>query len=303
LSFRSALAGRRSGRPARLGAIILFFAAVAPVAQAAEPPSVRGAYLLRAAGCTSCHTAEGGKPLAGGRALETPFGTFYSPNITPDPETGIGGWSGARFLDALKRGKRQDGGGYYPVFPYTTYAKMRDEDALAIKAYLDSLQPVANPVPAHDIGFPFSIRWLMTFWQALFFDGTEFRPPAGASPAVARGAYLVEALAHCGECHTPRNAFGALDRKLWLAGTADGPEGELAPNITPDPATGIGGWSTGEIAALLKDGTKPDFDNVQGTMAEAIRDGLAHLSEADRQAIAAYLKTVLPVANKVERRR
>lgn len=273
-------------------------------AAAAESDAARGGYLLHAGGCITCHTAKGGTELAGGRAIATPFGTFYSPNITPDPESGIGGWSDAAFVGALKHGRRPAGGRYYPVFPYTTYTHMRDADALAIKAYLDSLPPVANRVPPHDLWPPFAWRWTMQIWQALFFDAAPgWRPDPAQPPQAQRGQYLVQALAHCGECHTPRNVFGALDRDRWLAGTLDGPDGELVPNITPDRDTGIGKWSEGDVVTLLRDGLKPDYDDVQGSMAEAVRDGLSHLSEPDLVAIAAYLKTVPPVRNRVTRAR
>lgn len=277
---------------------------VAPPALSAEPAQVeRGLYMLRAAGCTTCHTDEkgGGQPLAGGRALKTPFGTYYSPNITPDPQTGIGGWSNEMFLDALKRGRAPDGSHYFPVFPYTTYARLSDEDGLAIKAYLDSLEPVRQANREHDVPPPFSWRWTMTFWKWLFFEPGEWPGDSSRSADWNRGGYLVEAAAHCGECHTPRNAMGALERDMHMAGTADGPDGEVVPNITPHEGTGIGSWSQGDIVALLRDGLKPNFDDVQGSMAEAIEDGLRHLREEDLQAIAVYLKALPPIEHKVAR--
>lgn len=283
---------------AALAAAALYAASAA--AQAPEDRVEQGRYLLQAAGCTTCHTAKGGEPLAGGRALDTPFGTFHTPNITPDPETGIGGWTDAEFVAALRHGTRPDGAAYYPAFPYTTYTRMREADALAIKAYLDSLPPVRNPVPDHALDFPFSLRILMRPWRLLFFDDAAgWAPPAGLGEQAQRGAYLVEALAHCGECHTPRNAFGALDRDRAFAGTPDGPDGEKVPNITPDPETGIGDWSEADIVYLLREGLKPNFDDVQGSMAEAVRDGLRHLTDEDLQAIAAYLKSIPPVRNRV----
>lgn len=289
----------RSGRRLALATCLLLFAAPA----GAQTPAERGAYLVRAGGCVACHTDEkgGGPPFAGGVALKTPFGTFYTPNITPDPETGIGGWSDAEFLAALKRGLRPDGAPYYPAFPYTTYARMTDEDALAIKAYLFSLPPARKPNREHELKFPFGWRWTVSVWRALFFDETPFQPNSARSEEWNRGAYLVEALAHCGECHTPRNVLGALKRDMWLAGAREGPEGEIAPNITPDPKTGIGDWSEGDIVTLLKEGVTPDYDNVQGTMEEAVRHGLSHLSEADLKAIAVYLKSVPPIENAVRR--
>jgi mono/diheme cytochrome c family protein len=281
----------------RAAAVVVALLAPGP-APAAEGDVARGAYLVKAGGCTSCHSAKDGEPFAGGRALKTPFGTYYSPNITPDKATGIGGWSDADFLAALQQGVAPDGSHYFPVFPYTTYTRMREEDALAIKAYLFSLAPVGRANRAHDVAMPFNWRWTMGPWKWLFFEPGRFRPDPDADEAVNRGAYLVEALAHCGECHTPRNAAGAVDAAMWLAGTREGPEGEIAPNITPHE-TGIGGWSEADIVGLLRDGLTPEFDDVQGAMAEAIEDGLKDLTEDDLRAIARYLKTVPPVANDV----
>ncbi|WP_416896571.1 MAG: c-type cytochrome [Minwuia sp.] len=284
-----------TGLAALAGAVALAGAPDAFAQDAVE----RGEYLVRAAGCIACHTAkDGGQLFAGGYALKTPFGTFYSPNITPDRETGIGAWTDEDFVGALHEGKRPAGGRYFPVFPYTSYTKMTREDALAIKAYLFSLDPVSQPNRDHGIMFPFSMRILQRGWQMVNFEAGRFEPDPGASDPVNRGAYLAQALAHCGECHTPRNMMGATDEDMYLAGTPDGPEGEVAPNITPH-STGIGDWSEADIAELLKSGFKPDFDNVQGTMDEAIEDGLKYLTDADRAAIAAYLKSVPPIDNKV----
>jgi len=182
----------------------------------------QGEYLVRAGGCFSCHTAAGGQPLAGGRALSTPFGTFYSPNITPDPETGIGGWTDAQFLRALREGVRPDGANYFPVFPYPSFTGITDSDALAIKAYLFSIPPVHRQNRPHDIGFPLSWRFLQIGWKMLFFKPGPFRPTPERSAGYNRGAYLITALAHCGECHTPRNMLGAMRPSILLAGTRDG---------------------------------------------------------------------------------
>jgi len=292
---------RATGR--RLRWPVVAFVALLGASAQAQTAAERGAYLLRAGGCISCHTDAkgGGAPLAGGLALNTPFGVFYSPNITADQETGIGRWTDRQFLDALKHGVRPDGSRYFPALPYTTYTKMTDADALAIKAHLLSLPPARRENRAHDLTFPFGWRWPLRLWQMLFFEDGEFRPDPARGEQWNRGAYLVEALAHCGECHTPRNALGGLERDRWLSGTRDGPEGEVAPNITPDPKTGIGAWSQADIVTLLKEGTTPEFDNVQGTMAEAVRDGLSHLTTADLEAIAVYLKSARPIENKVGR--
>jgi len=265
--------------------------------------AVQGAYLARAGGCFTCHTDEkhAGKPFAGGRALATPFGTFYSPNITSDPTTGIGRWSDADFLQAVKHGVRPDGADLFPVLPYATYTHMTDADAKAIKAYLFTLPPVQQANKPHDVK-PFAWRFPVKFWKLLFFTPGDFVPDPKASAEMNRGAYLVTALAHCGECHTPRNIAGAVEPSLSLAGTVDGPEGERAPNITPDKETGIGKWSIDDLVNLLKTGSKPDFDNVQGTMAEAIRDGFKYLTDQDLHAIAVYIMSRPPIHHLVPRR-
>lgn len=272
--------------------------AIAPAA--AESEVERGAYLTAAGGCESCHTdiKGGGAPFAGGRALKTPFGTFYSPNITPDAETGIGGWDEATFVAALRQGRRPGGDHYFPAFPYTTYARMSDADARAIRAYLATRPAVRAANRAHDVPPPFGWRWPLRFWRLLFFDDSPFQPDPVRTPAQNRGAYLVEALTHCGECHTPRNLMGALDREMWMAGTADGPEGELAPNITPH-ATGIADWSEGDLVALMRSGLKPNYDDVQGTMADAVKYSLSKLTDEDLKAIAAYLAILQPIENRV----
>jgi mono/diheme cytochrome c family protein len=269
------------------------------LAAAVEDAVERGEYLIKAGGCVSCHTAAGGQRFAGGRALVTPFGTFYSPNITPDPETGIGRWSDAEFLRALREGVRPDGSNYFPVFPYPSFTAITDSDALAIKAYLFSLPPVRHQNRQHDVGFPFSWRLLQTGWKLLFFTPGSFQPLSERSAVYNRGAYLVTALAHCGECHTPRNMFGALRPSMWLAGTPDGPDGQLVPNITPDPETGIGKWERDDIVELLRTGTTPEQGSVKGAMREAIADGLKYLSDSDLAAIADYLLAQPPIVHDV----
>ncbi|MCG6873175.1 MAG: cytochrome c [Gammaproteobacteria bacterium] len=253
----------------------------------------RGEYLFRAAGCQACHTAseEGAKPLAGGRAFETPFGVFYSPNITPDRENGIGAWSDADFVRALREGRGPDGRRYYPVFPYTSYTHLREADMLAIKAYLFSLPPVAQPDRPHQTGLLASGMG-MRFWRLLFFRSGELSPDSGRSPEWNRGAYLVRALAHCGECHSPRNFLGAVNGKHELSGNPSGPDGKPVPNITPDREDGIGRWSDGDLADYLKEGLDPDGDVAGGAMAEVIEQGLSFLSKDDIQAIIVYLRSV-----------
>jgi mono/diheme cytochrome c family protein len=265
----------------------------------AQDAIARGEYLVHAGGCTSCHTTPGGTPFAGGRALATPFGTFYSPNITPDPETGIGRWSDADFLRALRQGVRPDGAYYFPVFPYTSFTNISDADALAIKAYLFSLAPVRQADRVHDVSFPFSWRFLQLGWRTLYFSQGPFHTDPTHDAAYNRGAYLVTALAHCGECHTPRNLFGGVKSSMALAGTRDGPDGQLVPNITPDPTTGIGKWDSDDIVEVLKTGRTPEESNVKGLMREAAQDGLKFLTDADRRAIANYLLAQPPIVNKV----
>jgi mono/diheme cytochrome c family protein len=253
----------------------------------------RGAYLATAAGCADCHTdaKNGGRPYAGGRALMTPFGTFYAPNITPDPVTGIGRWSDAQFRNALRRGVRPDGSNYFPVFPYPSFTNITDDDVWAIKAYLFAQPAVRHANRPHDMAFPFSWRFLQNAWKLLFFSPGPFRPAPERSEAYNRGAYLVTALAHCGECHTPRNWFGAMEPSRFLAGTPHGPDGKAVPNITSDPTTGIGKWSDDDIVTLLKDGQTPYFDFVGGAMTEIVRN-TARLTDADRRAIALFLHSV-----------
>ena len=274
-----------------------------PSLSATAEEASQGAYLANAAGCEDCHTdrGHGGQPYAGGRALATPFGTFYSPNITPDPETGIGRWSDEQFLRALRDGVRPDGANYFPVFPYPSFTKIADADARAIKAYLFSLPAVRQANRAHDISFPISWRFLQNGWKLLFFSPGPFRPAPERSETYNRGAYLVTALAHCGECHTPRNWFGAMEPDRFLAGNPDGPDGKTVPNITPDPETGIGNWSEEDITTLLKTGQTPEFDFVGGAMGEVVRN-TSRLDDSDRRAIAVYLKSLPPIHSQKKRR-
>ena len=290
--------------PRRLAAAVVLTLVLAGEAAAAPADAIsRGTYLVRAGGCVSCHTVPGGTPFAGGRALATPFGTFYSPNITPDRQTGIGGWSDADFLRALHEGVRPDGANYFPVFPYPSFTRITDEDALAIKAYLFSLSPVRQPNRRHDVSFPFSWRFLQNVWKLLFFESGPFRSDPGQTENHNRGAYLVTALAHCGECHTPRNFLGAPNRDRELSGTQDGPDGRSVPNITPDPATGIGGWERSGLAELLKTRATPDGSEVKGAMREAIQDGLKYLSATDLDAIAEYVLSQKPIIHEVPSKR
>ena len=258
----------------------------------------RGAYLFSAADCGACHTnvKAKGPLLAGGRPLKTPFGTFYTPNITPDPQTGIGRWSDADFTLALRRGVSPGNDHYFPVFPYGSFTKMTDQDILDLKAYIFSLPPVSQANREHDIDFPFGWRFSVWFWKQLNFTEGPMVPDAARSPEWNRGAYLAEALAHCGECHTPRGWFGGLETSLAMSGTTDGPEGQKVPNITPDKDTGIGSWSPKDVVRVLRTGQLPDGDFVGSLMGEVV-NGTSKLTDADRQAIAVYLQSLPAIAN------
>jgi len=254
-----------------------------------------GAVLFAVAGCATCHTdtAHHGAPLAGGRALKTGFGTFYTPNISSDPQHGIGKWSDADFLNALRHGVAPSGARYYPAFPYPSYTLMTDGDVLAIKAYIMSLPPQPAPDRPHDLGFPFNQRWLLPAWQILYLREGPYRPRPDRSAAWNRGAYLARAIGHCTECHTPRTALGATISDARYGGTIGGPSGLNAPDITPDPAA-LGPWSEDDIARFLQNGMTPDGDFAGGAMALVVK-GTSRLSDADRHAIAIYLKSVPPL--------
>lgn len=260
----------------------------------------RGEYVLRMGGCIACHTDEkkGGAFLAGGRALETEFGTFYSSNITSDPKAGIGGWSTGAFVRALREGLSPTGQHYYPAFPYPSYAKMTEQDLVDLKAYLDTVEPVSNEVRAHDLGFPFSLRPILAGWKLLFFDQASFEPDPNQSESWNRGAYLAQGPAHCGECHTPRNALGGPDDARYLGGNPAGPEGKAVPNITPHD-DGIGDWSAADLAFALESGLKPDYDSFGAGMGEVVDDSTSKLTQEDRDAMAEYLLSLPPVAGKV----
>lgn len=257
---------------------------------------IRGEYVFRAAGCFACHTdtAAGGEMLAGGPAVATAFGTFYAPNITPDPVHGIGGWSEADFFRALREGVAPDGSHYYPAFPYTSYTGASDQDLRDLKAYLDTVPPVARPSRPHELSFPYSWRPLLAAWKWQNFEPGRFEPDPARPDSWNRGAYLTVALAHCAECHTPRGRLGGWDRDAWMAGSRDGPTGERVPNITPDPGSGIGNWSQGDVAWLLLTGATPIGDVVGGSMGAVIEHGTRHLTNEDRQAIAEYLMSLPP---------
>lgn len=279
--------------------------ALGPEARGAAPVAgiSPGEYVFHAAGCTGCHTdRDGGGPrLAGGRALKTAFGTFYGPNITPDPKEGIGEWTEEDFVRAIRHGVSPDGSPYYPAFPYPSFTKMTDADVRALWSYLRTVPAAARPSRDHELRFPFRWRFLVHFWRWLYFEPGPL--PSDGSPGSEedRGRYLVEALGHCEECHTPRTRLGGLRSGMKLAGNEHGPEDEAVPNLTPDPETGLGSWAVTDIADLLRIGITRDGDFVGGSMSEVVDESTSHLTDADRRAIAVYLKSLPPIHHVVAR--
>ena len=247
----------------------------------------RGRYLTLAGDCASCHTAPDGEPFAGGRSIETPFGVVVGANITPDRETGIGAWSDDVFLSALREGKGHGGKLLYPAMPYPYYTKVTERDALAIRAYLNTVKPVHKAVVSNKLPFPFDVREEMAGWNALYFKSGEFKPDAAKSAEWNCGAYLVEGLGHCGACHTPKTRLGGDDLTHALQGYAL--QGWFAPNITNDNERGLGGWSVSDIVAYLKTGHNPATAST-GIMAEEISLSSSQMTDADLKAIATYLK-------------
>ena len=290
---------RRSGAINRAaagiaGAVVAITVSISPLLAAAKGDPKRGEYVSRLGGCSSCHTDTKAKGayLAGGLALKTPFGTFYAPNITPDRDTGIGGWSEANFINAMTEGTAPDGSPYYPAFPYTSYTRMTRQDLIDLKAYLDSITPVRNAVPPHDLSFPYNIRFALNIWKWLFFTAGTFQPDPKQSALWNRGAYIVTGPGHCGECHTVRNVFGATNDDYALAGAKKGPDGEPVPNITPHASNGIGKWSVDEIIDLLKSGDLPDGDMVGSAMADVVDNNSSYWTDRDLKAVAEYLLSV-----------
>ncbi|WP_299140955.1 cytochrome c family protein [uncultured Tateyamaria sp.] len=253
-----------------------------------------GALVFAAAGCASCHTApdgasEGPQVLAGGHAFASDFGTFYAPNISPDPASGIGAWDLPTFARAVTKGVSPDGAHYYPAFPYASYQNMTDADVADLFAYMQTLPASAQPNQPHDVGFPFNIRRGLGLWKVAFMpDG--YVTPAPDDPVLARGRYLAEGLAHCAECHAPRNAVGALQTDQWMAG-APNPSGKgRVPNITPAALD----WSESDLIEYFTSGFTPDYDSAGGEMVEVI-ENLSQLPEVDRAALAAYVAALPPI--------
>lgn len=254
----------------------------------------RGEYLTIAADCAACHTTRDGKPFAGGLPFKLPFGTIYSSNITSDNENGIGSWSDAEFVRAVRSGVGQHGENLYPAFPYTSYALLSTDDILAIRAYLRTVAAVAAPAPENSLSFPFNQRWLMRGWNLLFLPSSEFAADPSRGDEWNRGAYLVEGLAHCGECHTPRGLM--FQRKQGEALSGGEVDGWKAWNITSDPETGIGSWTDADITSFLSTGHAKGHGPAGSAMREAVDLSFSKLPTADIKAIVAYLRTVPPIA-------
>ncbi len=253
----------------------------------------RGEYLSKAGGCVGCHTEEkkGAAPYAGGRALKTAFGTFYGPNITPHATSGIGKWSEADFFRAMRQGMRPDGAHYFPSFPYPAFTQILEADLRDLWAYLRSLPPNGTQSRAHELRFPFNYRFHIWGWKWLFFKPGSFVPVDTRSAVANRGAYLTDALGHCGECHTPRNFLGGLRKGRYLAG-AKLADGAAAPNLTP---ARLQKTPDQELKDFLKFGQTEDGDVVGETMGEVIRNTTSQLSPADLDALVAYLRSIPPL--------
>ena len=265
-----------------------------------EGDAARGELVFWAGGCASCHAADNAEgddklKLGGGHVLASDFGDFVVPNISPDPQHGIGQWSKDDFANAMMRGVSPDGENLYPSFPYTSYARMSDGDLADLWAFMQTLPAVDNDPGPHKLGFPFNIRRGVGLWKLLYADETWVVKVDETDDRLVRGRYLVEALGHCGECHTPRDFAGGVKRDLWLAG-APNPDGKgRIPNITPGGT--IADWSEADIAYYLESGFTPDFDSVGGSMVD-VQENMAKLPASDREAIAAYLKAIPAHANR-----
>jgi mono/diheme cytochrome c family protein len=261
-----------------------------PTALAQASLVQKGEYLAKAADCLVCHTAKGGQAYAGGFPIVLPFGTLYSTNITPDKATGIGNYTDEQFLAAMHRGIRRDGANLYPAMPYTSYTYITDADALAIKAYLFTLVPVNLPNNQNDLPFPFNQRWAMGIWSALFNASERFKPDTDKSAEWNRGAYLAEALAHCGECHTPRNLAFALNNRKKFGGALTA--GWRAYNISSDAASGVGAWADEDLISYLSLGHATHHGSAGGPMGEAVDESFSQLAPEDIRAIVAYVRSI-----------
>jgi len=284
----------RTLRRRSTGIVILLFAASthATLADAQATQVQRGEYLARAGDCISCHTAKGGAPFAGGLRLDTPFGYMLAPNITPDPETGIGRWSGADFYRALHDGVNKHGQDMYPTMPYDFYTRATREDIDAIYAFLKTVRPVRNNVTVNHLYFPFDQRWSMAAWRELYFTEGAYRLAPGRTASWNRGAYLVEGFGHCSDCHSPRNLLGGIEKSKDFEGAVI--DGWFALDLTYDIATGLGDWTVDDIATYFKTGVYKGKTTTLGPMAEVVQNSLSHLADADLVAMAEYLKSLPP---------
>jgi mono/diheme cytochrome c family protein len=282
----------RIGSALQAGAVALLLATMIENA-VAQGDAKRGEYLAKAGGCVACHTEDGRNavPFAGGKALKTPFGTFYGPNITPHPQAGIGRWAESDFIRAMRTGVRPDGAHYYPAFPYPSYAKITDGDLRDLWAFLRTVPPSSRSSRAHDLRPVYRWRFLVAAWKWLFFTPGPFAADARLSRSANRGAYLVQALGHCSECHTPRNFLGGPKRDRYLAG-GKGLDGKNVPNLTP---TRLKTWSDGELKEFLLTGVTPDGDAAAGAMDEVIRNTTSRLASDDLAALMAYLRSLPPL--------
>jgi mono/diheme cytochrome c family protein len=275
--------------PATAGLLFLLTAGVV----FGQGDAKRGLYISKAAGCVGCHTEarDNAQPYAGGRALKTPFGTFLGPNITPHPQAGIGRWSEQQFIRALREGRRPDGAHYFPSFPYPSFTKITDQDLRDLWAYLRSVPQSSRANQPHDLKFPFGWRWLVWGWKLLFFTPGPFVADPAKSAVVNRGSYLVNALGHCGECHTPRNFLGGPKRSRHLAGAKLG-EGSGSSNLTP---TRLKKKSDAELKDFLQTGMTPDGDVAAEAMGEVVRNTTSQLTPQDLDAVIAYLRSLPPL--------
>ncbi|MGH7069030.1 MAG: cytochrome c [Acetobacteraceae bacterium] len=255
----------------------------------------RGRYLAVAADCAACHTMPGGRPYAGGVTLQTPFGTLIAPNITPDPKAGIGSWTDEEFIAALRDGRGLGGTYLYPAMPYPAYTKMTREDALAIRAYLQTIDPAPEEIEPDQLPFPFDIRATMIAWNVINFTAGRLAPDPSRSAQWNRGRYLVDALGHCGTCHTRKNIMGADESAGYLQGSRL--EGWYAPNITADPRLGIGRWSVRDMDTYLRTGANA-FALASGPMGEEVTHSSSHMTDGDLEAIAVYLLSLRAAAQK-----
>jgi mono/diheme cytochrome c family protein len=293
-AVRATKSSAKRSRNSGLAGLSLLLACSSVAPSAEDGAVTRGGYLAAAAGCDQCHTdsKNAGAAYAGGRVLDTVFGAIVTPNITPDRNTGIGGWSEADFARAMRWGIAPDGTHYVTAFPFPYFAGLTDSDLADLKAYLDSLAPVSKPRVAGAASLALFARARAAIGAAIAANSGPSSPPS-KDDKIVRGAYLVATVGRCGDCHTPLTWLGAPDVDRYLAGSHGDLEGRRAPNITPEEKTGIGSWSADDIASLLKDGGTPDGDFVGGAMAEIVRN-TTRLTEDDRRAIAAYLKMLPP---------